>query len=152
MQLLLLTPFLGVTVLIYGLMVLLIGPESIHVALQNVVFSVDQLPSLRGPLPSDPIHPWDITVGDLFVTAGLIFLSMELVKASSTKGWSMGNHGLSLLTLIVCILLFVLVPGFTTTCFFFLTMMAFVDVSVGAMVTTNSAKRDIGIGGGGLGG
>jgi hypothetical protein len=144
----LLTPFLGITVLVYGLVVLLVGPDAIYAALSNVVFSVDQLPSLQGALPTDPSHTWEITVGDLFVTAGLVFLSMELVKASSTKNWSMGNHGLSLLTLVVCILLFVLVPGFTTTCFFFLTMMAFVDVSVGAMVTTNSAKRDIGIGGG----
>ncbi len=143
-----LVPFLGVLVGLYGGLLFMIGPSEMDASLSEVAVHIVDLPSVKANAPNAAApHPWSLTIGDLFVTTGLIFLSLELVKATNTKGWSLGNHGLSLLTLVACVLLLVLVPGFATTTFFFLTLMVFVDVSVGVMVTTNSAKRDIGIGG-----
>lgn len=147
-KLLLLTPFMGMLVLCYAGMRLWLGGASMARVLEGVVLRVHQLPSVQsadGALAA----PWELRLGDLFVTVGLLFLALELVKATNYQSWSMANHGLSLVTLLVCILLFVLVPGFATSPFFFLTAMSLVDVSVGGMITTSTARRQIGIGGGG---
>lgn len=88
-----------------------------------------------------------LTHGDMFVLIGLFLLAMEVIKATNTKGWSLGNHGLSMLVFVIALFLFLTVDGYATATFLLLTTMTLVDVLVGMLVTIVTARRDIGLGG-----
>jgi hypothetical protein len=86
----------------------------------------------------------DLTNGDMLVLLGLFALALEMIKATNTRGWSLGNHGLSMMILIIALGLFLLTEGYGTVTFLLLTVMALVDVLVGMMVTIVTARRDFG--------
>jgi hypothetical protein len=67
-----------------------------------------------------------------------------MIKATNTRGWSLGNHGLSMLIFIIALGLFLLAEGYGTVTFMLLTTMTLVDVLVGMMVTIVTARRDFG--------
>lgn len=85
--------------------------------------------------------------GEAFSMAGLFFLALEVIKSTNTRGWSLANHGLSMLVFVGALILFLIVDGYATVPFLMITTMALVDVLVGMMVTIVTARRDIGLGG-----
>jgi hypothetical protein len=87
---------------------------------------------------------WSFTYGSLFVTLGLFALFVELLRSTRTDTISIANHALSTMVLVLCLLEFVVVPGFNTSVFFYLTLMAMIDVVAGFTVTIISARRDFG--------
>jgi len=137
-------PFLGVVVIGYALVVLLgpmLGISEFTTATEyftSQVFSVTQLPSTNAE------NPWIVTNGDLFILVALTALAIELVKATQTDSLSIGNHGLSMLVFVVALILFLVVEGFATSTFFFVAVMALIDVLVGMTVTIITARRDFG--------
>ena len=91
--------------------------------------------------------PWHFTVGTFFVTIGMFALFVELLRSTRTDSISIANHALSVMVLVLCLLEFVVVRGFNTSVFFYLTLMALIDVVAGFTVTIIGARRDFGGGG-----
>ena len=91
-----------------------------------------------------PSGVWAISTGDLLLILALIVLFMELVQSSGSGTSTLVNHGLSIAVLLVCILLFLLVPLFASSVFFLITLMALIDVAGGFTITAVAARRDLG--------
>jgi hypothetical protein len=85
------------------------------------------------------------TMGDLLMVLGLLLLYFEIFKATRTSSLSIVDHLLSMLLFIVCLIEFIILPGFGTSVFLMLTLMTFIDVVAGFTVTISTARRDIGV-------
>jgi hypothetical protein len=94
-----------------------------------------------------------LTAGHIFVVAGLVALFFEIIKAARLGAGTIVDHMLSTATFIVALVEFLLVPFCGTATFFFLTIMALIDVVAGYSVSILSARRDYSVShndGGGL--
>ena len=80
--------------------------------------------------------------GDLFIVAGLAALFIEILKAAKLSGGTIADHMMSTVVFIVALLEFLLVEFCGTSTFFFLTLMALIDVVAGFSVSIFSARRD----------
>lgn len=89
-----------------------------------------------------------LEVGDALLFFGLSVLFVEIVKSTSTQSAAIINHAASMFLLVFCLIEFLLMQNFATSTFFLLTMMCFLDVLAGVMVTIVSARRDFGVSGG----
>jgi len=85
------------------------------------------------------------TTADLLLSLGLLLLYAEIFKATRTSSLSIVDHLLSMLLFIVCLVEFLVLPGFGTSVFLLLTLMCFIDVVAGFTVTISAARRDFGI-------
>ncbi|MEM6929427.1 MAG: hypothetical protein AAF602_20980 [Myxococcota bacterium] len=86
---------------------------------------------------------WPISMSDLLMALGLVMLFFELMKSTQIQQSSLVNHALSLLLFIAGLIEFLLLPQFATSTFFFLIIMALLDVLAGFIVTIASARRDV---------
>lgn len=86
---------------------------------------------------------WVIGLGDLLLASALIVLFVELLKSTSTRGVAIINHALSMLLFVVCLVEFLLLPGFATSAFFLIGLMVLLDVLAGFIVTIIAARRDV---------
>ena len=94
---------------------------------------------------------WVVRWADVFIVFGLGLLFAELLRATQTHSGSIINHALSMVVFIVCLLEFILAPGFGTSVFFIFMMMTLLDVMAGFIVTIVTARRDFGIAEGAFG-
>lgn len=101
--------------------------------------AVAELPMLSGAV-------WRFTLGDMIMAGTLFLLFIEVLKATRTGGNSLVDHGLSTLVFIVCLIEFLVVPEAATSLFFFITLIALIDVIAGFSVTIRAARRDFGVG------
>lgn len=130
-------PLLIVPVVIYNLVILLggnapdaaLGPASV---LSEVLFSV--------PMTSGA--SWSVSVGDLILFLSLILLFVELLKSTSSQRVAIVNHALSMLLFVVCLVEFLLLPGFAGSVFFLILTMVLLDVLAGFIVTIIASRRD----------
>lgn len=130
-------PLLVVPVVIYNLVILLggsapdaaLGPASV---LSEVLFRV--------PMTSGAV--WTISVGDLILFLSLILLFVELLKSTSSQRVAIVNHALSMLLFVVCLVEFLLLPGFAGSVFFLILTMVLLDVLAGFIVTIIASRRD----------
>jgi hypothetical protein len=141
-----LLPLTLIVIIVYNLavfgMVSLGGPE-----LKDVVGGTSHMVELlRGKLFDIKLVSgmWTFSYGSLFVTLGLFALFIEIMRSTRTDTLSIANHALSTMVLVLCLLEFVVVPGFNTSEFFYLTVMAMIDVVAGFTITIISARRDFG--------
>ncbi len=95
-------------------------------------------------MPSQEV--WRVSYGDAFITIGLLLLFVELVRSTSSDGNAIVNHALSLGVLVLCLVEFIIVPGFATSTFFFLMFMAAIDVVAGFIISIRAARRDLSVG------
>lgn len=114
------------------------GAPGVQSRLDHTIFAV---PMLSGA------H-WEFRIGDLILLIGLIVLSLELIKATSARTSSMMNHAASMAVFVIAMIGFFMFSSFATSVYFFLMLMALVDVVAGSMITIVSARRDFGIGDG----
>ncbi len=91
-------------------------------------------------LPSASI--WSVSWGDMIIGIGLIFMFVDLLKATGTGTATLFNHALSTLLLVVAIVLFLMVAPFGTSVFFLLLFMMLLDVVAGFTITIIGARRD----------
>ncbi len=131
-------PLLGISLIAYAGISMMNG--DMPVWLGEAAHTITNLPSADGA-------GLVLSNGDMFTLIGLFLLAMEVIKATNTKGWSLGNHGLSMLVFVVALFLFLTADGYATATFLMLTTMTLVDVLVGMLVTIVTARRDIGLGG-----
>lgn len=134
-RILTLIPFVGVLIAAYAVLAMTNGDMSGWLAAD--AYAVTQFPSAVE-------HNLVLSNGDMLVLIGLFALALEMIKATNTRGWSLGNHGLSMLIFIIALGLFLVVDGYATATFMLLTTMALVDVLVGMLVTIVTARRDFG--------
>ncbi|MFZ4166788.1 hypothetical protein [Brevundimonas sp. NPDC058933] len=130
-------PLLVVPVVIYNLVVLLGGSASDAVlgpaaVLSEVLFRV--------PMTSGAV--WTISVGDLILFLSLILLFVELLKSTSSQRVAIVNHALSMVLFVVCLVEFLLLPGFAGSVFFLILTMVLLDVLAGFIVTIIASRRD----------
>jgi hypothetical protein len=92
-------------------------------------------------LPSTGV--WTFTWSDLFTAVCLSLLFLEVVKATRTGRGEILNHAFSTLTFVAALVEFLLLKGFSTSAFFFLTLMSLFDVVAGYTISIVSARRDI---------
>ncbi|EUC00085.1 hypothetical protein PMI07_004547 [Rhizobium sp. CF080] len=89
---------------------------------------------------------WTMTLGDVIIVISLVFLFVEILKASRNGRGSLINHMLSMLVFIAYLVEFLLVRDAATQIFFILMTITFVDVIGGFAVAIRSAGRDVSIG------
>ncbi|MEL6826657.1 MAG: hypothetical protein AAFN91_10460, partial [Pseudomonadota bacterium] len=117
------------------------GDPAVSPALASLDTNLIRMPMIAGVR-------WEFSVGDSILFLGFVMLFIEVVKATSTRSTAIINHGASMLVLMFCVFEFLLLKSFATSEFFLLTMMCFLDVLAGVMVTIVSARRDFGVGDG----
>jgi len=133
-------PLLILTVLMYNLIVLFHG---FTLEGAQKVIALMQSEALRLPMASGA--SWGVAWGDVLVILSLFLLFAELLKSTGSGSLEIFNHALSMLLFIICLVEFLLAPGFATSTFFIIMLMTLLDVLAGVIVTINSARRDIGV-------
>jgi hypothetical protein len=88
---------------------------------------------------------WRISIGDLFILAGLGMLFLEVVKATQTTRREILNHAFSMLTFVIALVEFITLRGFGTSVFFFIMVMALFDVVAGYTISIVTARRDLSV-------
>jgi hypothetical protein len=88
---------------------------------------------------------WTITFGDVLIALSLVFLFVEVLKATSTSVRSLFDHMLSTLVFIAALVEFLLVPQAATSVFAILLVMALIDVLGGWSVSMRAARRDLSV-------
>ena len=126
-------PFTFVPFIAYNFVVFYIGPQSLF----TVVFAVD-LPSF---VHSD--GNWKISTADMIMMMALLFLYVEIFKATRTSQIVIFDHALSIGVFVLYLVEFLLLPEAGTSLFFMLTLIALIDVLAGLTVTLTGARRDI---------
>ena len=128
-------PLLVVPVVIYNLVILLGGSAPDAVLGQASVLGEVLL---RVPMTSGAV--WSISVGDLILFLSLILLFVELLKSTSSQRVAIVNHAMVLF--VVCLVEFLLLPGFAGSVFFLILTMVLLDVLAGFIVTIVASRRD----------
>jgi hypothetical protein len=86
---------------------------------------------------------WTITLGDALIALSLVFLFVEVLKATRTSTRSLFDHLLSTVVFIGALVEFLLVPQAATSVFAILLTMALIDVLGGWSVSMRAARRDL---------
>lgn len=86
----------------------------------------------------------NLSVSDIILFCSMPLLFFEIVKSARTDSLSVLNHSISTLTLVIAVVEFVAVRGFSTAVFCLLALMQLVDVIAGFTVTIAAARRDLG--------
>lgn len=97
-------------------------------------------PVLTIPLVSGA--EFTLELGYLMVLAGLVFLFIEILKATHTSSPSVFDHGLSMGVFILYLIEFIAVSYCATSVFFILMIIALIDVVGGFTITIRGARRD----------
>ncbi|MCG8562658.1 MAG: hypothetical protein MI824_22905, partial [Hyphomicrobiales bacterium] len=113
-------PWIALSLIAYNVIVFVFGMSFDAVLLQ--------LPMISGSL-------WTFLLGDALITFTLALLFLEILKATRTGGNSLVDHALSTVVFIICIIEFLVVPEAATSLFFFITIIALIDVIAGFSVT-----------------
>lgn len=132
-------PLLILPVIMYFIIVAAGGDTTPGELFNNSLFEI--------PMPND--GRWIITGGDLLITFALICLSLEVIKATYTRGSALADQALSIILLVISIVCFLLLPLAQSSEFFILMVIILIDVITGAIVGIRTARRDIGFGAGG---
>ena len=85
---------------------------------------------------------WTITFSDLLLAFGLLFLFLEIFKATRHGTRAIVDHLLSTLLFIAALVEFLLVDKAASSTFALLMVMCLVDVAAGFAVSIRSAQRD----------
>ena len=86
--------------------------------------------------------PFTLELGYLMVLAGLIFLFVEIVKATHTSSPTIVDHAMSMVIFIIYLIEFIAVGYCATSVFFILMMIALLDVVGGFTITIRGSRRD----------
>ena len=136
-------PLLVLPVAVYNLIVatLIRGGFSPHAPRSTA--ALDRFTRPLFDVPTATGGSWPVASGDLLVFVSLVLLFIELLKSTTSHRVAIINHSLSMLLFIVCLVEFLLFPGFATPTFFMLTSMVLLDVLAGFIVTIAASRRDI---------
>jgi len=88
-----------------------------------------------------------LSMGDIMVILGMLFLFIELIKAAGSGTATIINHAASMMVFIVAFGLFLLSEDFGTATFFLIALMTMMDTVAGFIITIVAARRDLAVGG-----
>jgi hypothetical protein len=86
---------------------------------------------------------WHMSAGDLLIAFAALMLFGEMMKATRIGVRTVVDHGLSLILFLGMLVEFLLVPQASTSTFFLLLVLSFIDVLGGFAVTLRTAQRDL---------
>ncbi len=86
---------------------------------------------------------WNMSAGDLLIAFAALLLFGEMLKATRIGVRTVVDHGLSLILFLGMLVEFLLVPQASTSTFFLLLVLSFIDVLGGFAVTLRTAQRDL---------
>ncbi len=86
---------------------------------------------------------WSMSAGDLLIAFAALLLFGEMLKATRIGVRTVVDHGLSLILFLGMLVEFLLVPQASTSTFFLLLVLSFIDVLGGFAVTLRTAQRDL---------
>lgn len=89
---------------------------------------------------------WKISFSDFLLLFAIALLFVEVVKATRSTSKEIINHGLSMLLFVVALIEFIVLKGFATSTFFFLTLFTLFDVVAGYTISIVAAEHDLGLG------
>jgi hypothetical protein len=135
-------PLLAIPVLLYALFAaaLSVG-QGAETFAQGIEKSITYL-----TLPSG--SPWAISGGDLLLLMALIILFFELTRGVGVSKFAIVHHTLAVLLALGCAGAFLILDAFSTSSFFFLTVMCWLDMIGGVIFNIASASSGGGGGGG----
>ena len=84
-----------------------------------------------------------MTLGDLMIVIGLVFLFLEIMKSTRTSHASVVDHLLSTFVFVAFLVEFLLVRGAAHSVFFILMVITLVDLIAGFSVSIRAAGRDV---------
>jgi hypothetical protein len=121
-------PLLSLPMIYYNVMVFFViglDPAAVNAWLGGSAF---QLTMFSGAV-------WSMTQADVILAAGMGLLFIETLKSIGSPMLSLVNHGIAVMTLLVYVVEFISIPGFTTSVFFLLALMQLIDVIAGYTIT-----------------
>lgn len=142
-------PLLLIPVVFYNLVVFVFGPpapDTVETAVAITSPAMSWLGEVWLTLPMISGVNWEINGGDVLIILSMVLLFMEILKSTSTGTATILNHAVSMILFIVCLVEFIMHPGFATSVFFVITCMTLLDVLAGVVVTIVSARRDFAVG------
>jgi hypothetical protein len=86
---------------------------------------------------------WTMSAGDLLIALGILLLFGEVLKSTRIGIRTVVDHALSLVLFLGMLVEFLLVPQASTSTFFLLLVLSFIDVLGGFAVTLRTAQRDL---------
>jgi hypothetical protein len=116
----------------------------IPIAIYNIVAFLMPL-DWNGQVAAIPMMSggvWTITFSDLLLTLGLLFLFLEIFKATRHGTRAIVDHLLSTLVFVGALVEFLLVDKAATSPFALLMLMCLIDVGAGFAVSIRAAQRD----------
>ncbi len=118
----------------------------ISYAIYNMVAFLTPGVSWTSTLFSVPMRSgttWTITAGDCLIALSLVFLLVEILKATRSYSRTIIDHILSATVFIGALVEFLLVQEAATSVFATLLLISLVDIIGGWTVSMRSARRDI---------
>jgi hypothetical protein len=132
MGIFLIFPLLTLPAVFYALVIATQGANA-TAALATQVFSINMAGGTQ----------WVLTQGHLFTIFAIFCLFIEIIKSVRPTTQAMIDLSLSVGLFVIMLIMFLLVPGFGTTEFFLIMLMAILDFMAGAIVMVSSAKRTV---------
>jgi hypothetical protein len=94
-------------------------------------------------IPTASGQPWEATWGGVLLIFSVLLLFIEILKSTQPSKLGMLDNSLSIVVFIACMVLFLLVPGFATTEFVLIMLMALMDFLAGSIVMLMTAQRTV---------
>ncbi|MGC1464197.1 MAG: hypothetical protein WA792_00535 [Pseudolabrys sp.] len=115
-------------------------------AIYNIIAFL--MPGLSWTAPLITIHmasgaDCTMSAGDIVVVIGILMLFGEVMKSTRIGFRTVVDHGLSLVLFLGMLVEFILVKQASSSTFFLLLVIGFVDVIGGFAVTLRSSQRDL---------
>jgi hypothetical protein len=129
-------PLLLISVIIYNVLALGLGLAG-HAQMQAFLANHVTFHMFSG-------DEWDFSIGDGIILFSLIMLFVETLKATRSTGRELLSHGLSAVTFVIALVEFITLRGFSTSPFFFIMVMAAVDVVAGYTISIVTAEHVLG--------
>jgi hypothetical protein len=123
---------------------LLVVPVFVYFLLSALFGGTDWLHSTVVSLSLMSGVTLSITGGTVFLAVCVSTLFVEIVKSSNVGRQTLVNHGLSVVLLISCVVMFFSSKYFSTNEFFLVVLICLIDVVAGFVVTATAARRDFG--------
>ncbi|NJR20242.1 MAG: hypothetical protein HC777_01280 [Hyphomonadaceae bacterium] len=133
-------PILAVPIALYALFALMLsGGDGVETFAQGI-----EKPLTFITLPSGA--PWAVSGGDLLVLMGLVILFFELTRGVGVSPYAIVHHTLAVLLALGCLGAFIAIDAFSTSSFFLLTVMCWLDMVGGVIFNIASATAGGGAG------
>ncbi|HEY1544008.1 MAG TPA: hypothetical protein VGG01_16485 [Xanthobacteraceae bacterium] len=87
--------------------------------------------------------PLALTYGEILIVASIIFLYIEMLKATRVTSRTIVDHMLSTVLFIAMLIEFLLVQKAATGTFFLLLVISFIDMIGGFTISIRSARREV---------